>query len=80
MPDDTIDPCVEAARLRAIRTTLATGGGTKRVKFGDDEVEYYQGDTESLDRLIEKYEQECLIASGNTQKRVRFAKSVRFCR
>lgn len=71
----TVDPCAEAERLRALRTSIITGGKAVRIKEGEREVQFGTADVPRLDALIAEYERACASASGT---RRRFAKRMRF--
>jgi len=71
MPD--ADPCAEAARLRAIRTAIATGDTVSQAAFGQDRVAYFKADLALLEREIARADRECAVAEGRTVKRTRFA-------
>lgn len=69
------DPCVRAARLKEIRTAIATGDTVSKAKFGDEEVAYFQANIEMLDREIADAEKACALQSGTKPKRRRYAAS-----
>lgn len=75
--DPTLDPCVEAARLRLIRDQIITGGQVVRTRFDTEEVEFGKADLGRLDALIAQYESACALKNGDLRPR-RYAKSMRF--
>lgn len=76
MPD-LINPCEEAARLRAIRTAIATGDTVAQAGFGQDRVAYFKANLDLLEREITRLDRECAVAEGRSTKRTRFAISGR---
>ncbi|MGV8956140.1 MAG: hypothetical protein ACOH2M_33920 [Cypionkella sp.] len=72
-----IDHCAEATRLRAILTALATGDSIQSARFGEDEVRYFKGDPDALQRQIDYHERLC---AGPTVRRKRFAMRGRYTR
>lgn len=63
----TVDSCAEAVRLRALYTSIISGDGVQQARFGEDEVRYYEADTDKLEKLIAYHEGVC------AGKRRRFA-------
>ena len=72
------DPCVEADRLRDLRTAIISGEGVNRARFDTKEVQYWKADLAALDRLIADYDKQCAINKGETPRRTRYAKRMRF--
>lgn len=72
MPIDP-DPCAEAARLREIRTAIATGDTVSKVRFGDEEIAYYSANLELLEREIVEADKACALQNGEAPKRRRYA-------
>lgn len=75
-----VDPCAELERMRERRRELASSGGEKRIRFGQEETEYHAPNLAALDREIARLERECDAAQGLTPRRARFAKVMRFTR
>lgn len=69
------DPCAEAARLRGIRTAIATGDTVAQAGFGEDRVSYFKANLDLLERLIEEADGACAIQEGRARKRKRYALS-----
>ncbi|MBP2147939.1 hypothetical protein [Xanthobacter flavus] len=72
----SVDPCAEAARLRALRTQIVTEGAVVRIKEGEREMQSTGPDLAKLDALIAEQDAACAAATG--QRRTRFAKRMRF--
>lgn len=73
-----VDPCAEAARLRALYAAMVSGDGVALSRFGEDEVRFHKGDPVRLERLIAEYDRLCAISQGQAPARRRFAKRARF--
>lgn len=74
----SLDPCLEATRLRELLTALVSGEAVALTRFGEDEVRFHKGDPERLERLIADLDRACAIQIGQTPKRTRFAKRAAF--
>lgn len=70
--------CQKAARLREIRTAIATGDTISRAGYGDKQVAYYQANLELLDREIAEADRACAVEEGRAPKRTRYAIRGRF--
>tara|TARA_R110002020_G_scaffold266483_33_gene481492 strand:- start:8317 stop:8556 length:240 start_codon:yes stop_codon:yes gene_type:complete len=67
------DPCTKAARLREVRTAIATGDTVSKARFGEDEMAYFKANLDLLDREIVEADRLCAIQEGRTPKRTRYA-------
>lgn len=65
--------CEKAARLREIRTAIATGDAISRAGYGDKQIAYYQANMDLLEREIREADKACDIEEGRTAKRRRYA-------
>lgn len=63
----SVDHCAEAARLRELYAAIISGDGVRTARFGEDEIQYHQGDPKALLQLIQYHEGIC------AGKRRRFA-------
>lgn len=71
MPVET--PCAKAARLRELRTAIATGEGVQRIQSGDESVAYHSANLALLEREIAEADRLCAVSEGRSAKRSRFA-------
>ena len=68
-------PCEMARALRKIEIKIVSGAGVVRTKFGNDDVQWSNGNIARLRELIGDFERKCAALSGT---RTRYAKRVRF--
>ena len=72
---DFDDPCAMARALRKMEIKIVSGAGVVRTKFGNDDVQWSNGNIAGLRNLIDDFERKCAAKSGT---RTRYAKRVRF--